>query len=253
MPREAFNPKDAIISFYRDELRKRYQVSHVRRFSQFDVISDESVDTLREYFLDHIYPPPERRAQLDDAFDHLGHLLRSPKRLQPLVTTALMSLWRLGRKLPAAVSAGRSTFDAYIESRKLERYMIEGAQKISLSKADTQDRLKMLSLIANIPEKHVRRLIRDILSLFRALANVSLLRTSAEIMDHVYEIMSKRTDLYTESECAGLALGIEVLRGGLELYEGMDPDVFPHIIDGIECVEFDWFDRVRAEVGAASK
>jgi len=252
MPRKAFDPKDAIISFYRDELRDRYQVAHVRKFAQFDVISDQSIDCLREYFLDHVYPPPERRAQLDDAFDHLGRLLRSPRRLQPLVTTALTSLWRLGRKLPAAVSAGRSTFDAYVETRKLERYMLAEAEKVRLTEAGTRDRRKMLALITNIPEKHVDRLIRDILNLFRALANVSLLRTSAEIMDHVYEIMGRRADLYTESEREGLALGIAVLRGGLELYEGMDAGVFTHIIDGIERVEFDWFDRVRAVVRTAS-
>ncbi|HNR30210.1 MAG TPA: hypothetical protein PKI11_04930 [Candidatus Hydrogenedentes bacterium] len=253
MPQKAFDRKEAIISFYREELCRRYQVASVRRFTPFDVISDETVDALRDYFLDHVYPPYERREQLDDAFDHLGRLLRSPKRLRPMVTMAITSLWRLGRQLPAAVSAGRATFDAYIESRKLEGYMLKEAEKIGLTAAAARDRITMLSLITDIPEKHVHRLIRDLLSLFHALAKVSLLRTSAEIMQRVHELMRRRTDLYTESECAGLALGLEVLRGGLALYESMEPEVFPHIIQGIELVEFDWYDAVRAEVAAARK
>lgn len=251
MPEVSATLRNAVIQFYRDELRERYEAKNVRRFREFDVIDDKLLATLRDYFLDHIYPPPTDREKLDDAFDHLGKLLRSPKRLGPLIRTVLRSMWRLGRKLPAAVSAGRATFDAYIESRKLENYMIERAVAINLTALETKDRRRMLSLITGIPDKHVQRLIRDILSLFHSLTQIELLRTSAEIMEHVHKIMESRPDLYLESERDGLALGLEVLRGGLGLFENMDPAAFPLIIRGIERVEFDWFDRVREETGAS--
>lgn len=249
MPEFSATLRNAVIQFYREELRERYQAMNVRRFTEFDVIDDRELGLLREYFLDHIYPSPKDRQKLDDAFDHLGLLLRSPKRMGPLVTTVLRSMWRLGRKLPAAASAGRSTFDAYIESRKLENYMLEQALAINLTAGETKDRRRMLLLITGIPEKHVRRLIRDILNLFHSLTQIELLRTSAEIMDHVHVIMESRPELYIERERDGLALGIEVLRGGLALFENMDPKAFPRIIRGIERVEFDWFDRVREESG----
>ena len=250
MPEVSPGLNKAVIEFYRDELRLRYQVKNVRRFDEFSVIDDATVDALRDYFLGHIYPSPSERAKLDDAFDHLGALLRSPKRLGPLVTTVLGSMWRLGRRLPAAASAGKATFDAYIETRRLERYMLERAAQIKLTAAQAKDRSKMLSLITGIPEKHVFRLIHDIINLFHSLTQIDLLRTSAEIMAHVHGIMEARPALYGKSDRDGLALGLDVLRGGLALFERMDNRVFPQLIHGIERIEYDWFDRVRAEAGA---
>lgn len=245
--------RDAVINFQRSELRNRYEIENVRRFEEFEPVSDESIHLLRDYFLEHVYAPPEDRAKLDEAFDHLGRLLASPKRLTPLMGTVLRSMWRLGRQLPAAVSAGRSTFDAYLETRRLENYMMKQAVESRLTLAQTRDRIRMLTLITSIPRKHVLRLIRDMINLFHSLTRISLLRTSEAIMEHVYEIMCDRPNVYPESERAGLALGIQVLQGGLALFENMDQELFPHIIRGIELVELDWYEAVCAEVGAAKR
>jgi hypothetical protein len=241
--------KTLIIQFYRKELELRYQLDNVRRFSTFKEVPDDTIARLRDYFLGHIYPPPRDRKKLDEAFDHLGRLLSSPKRLRPLVGTMFTSLWTLGRQLPAAISAGRSTFDAYAETRKLEQYMLKEARKQVLTVADSGDHHRMLSLIARIPEKHVHRLIKDIMSLFHSLTNIALLRTSHEIMQRCYDIMESRPEIYEEDEREGLRVGLRLLQGGLELFESMDARLFPVIIAGIEEVENDWYERVREEAG----
>jgi hypothetical protein len=244
--------KGAIIEFYRREIELRYQLDNVRRFDAFEDVTNDTITGLRVYFLEHIYPPPEDRKQLDEAFDHLGHLLRSPKQLQPLVGTALTSLWRLGRKLPGAISAGRSTFDAYSETRKLEGYMLTEALKRGYKQAEVEDRLSMLTLIGSIPEKHVLRLIKDITNLFHSLTNIELLSVSHQIMAKCREVMESHPDVYDESERAGISLGIQLLASGLELFKGIDASLFPPIIAGIQQVENDWYDRVREEVAAHS-
>ncbi|MFP4501281.1 MAG: hypothetical protein ACLFTT_09815 [Candidatus Hydrogenedentota bacterium] len=242
--------RSAIIQFYREELRHRYDLANVRQFEPFEDVPDETIVALRAYFLEHVYPPPEDREQLDEAFNHLGRLLRSPKRMRPLVGTAFSSLWTLGRKLPGAISAGRATFDAYSETRKLEQYMLSEAIARDYHEGDIEDRYKMLHLISSIPEKHVRRLIKDIMNLFHSLTNIALLRTSCTIMTRCYEIMEERPDLYDACERDGLALGLALLNGGLELFAQMDRSLFPQIIEGIEQVEHDWYNRVRTQVAA---
>jgi hypothetical protein len=235
-----------VIEFYRRELEARYQLENVRRFPEFNPISDARIERLREYFMQRIYPPPEQRKKLDDAFDHLNELLRSPHRLGPLVTTALRSLWRLGHRLPAAVQAGRSTVDAYRETRKLEACLIENAVRMGLRPKDSSDRTKMLQLIAGVPEKDVLRLIRDIVNLFRSLSNVALLETTVDIMKQSKAVMERHPDLYTENERAGLQLGLDIVSGGLALFRDMKPEEFDGVLRGIEAVETDWFARVRA-------
>ena len=244
--------KEAIIEFYRREIELRYELDNVRRFHAFDRVPDATILNLRTYFLEHIYPPPQDRRQLDEAFDHLGQMLRSPKQLQPLLGTAFTSLWRLGRKLPGAISAGRSTFDAYSETRKLEGYMYTAALRRGFKKAEVDDRLSMLTLIDGIPEKHVRRLIKDITNLFHSLTNVKLLSVSHQIMTRCREVMEDHAEVYDESDRAGISLGIELLASGLNLFEDMDASLFSPIIAGIQQVENDWYDRVREEVAAHS-
>jgi hypothetical protein len=240
--------KEAVITFYRDELRDRYQVKNVKRFEPFQGIEDRHIDALREYFLENIYPPAEERIKLDLAFDHLGDVLRSPRRMQPLMTTALSSFWRFGLQLPTAVNAARHTFDAYRETRKLEGFMLANAEKINLSKADTRKRETMLTLISDVPERDVVRLIDDILNLFRTLSNIKLLSTTVKMLDHFIDVMVKRPDLFNEADVAGISLGRQVVSGGLHLFERMTPEELPRVVDGIRLVEYDWYERVKAGV-----
>lgn len=249
MQKVEFSRKEAVIAFYRDELRKRYTLKNVRRFAPFEPISDSDIAALRDYFLDNIYPPPAERRKLDDAFEQLGAIIKSPRRLQPLMAAALGAFWRFGRQLPAAVSAGRNTFDAYRESRKLEEHMVRNADTIGLGPEDADKRERMLMLLANVPEEDVVRLIEDILTLFRTISNVELLSTTADIMDHFVEIMRGRPELYSENECAGIALGTGIVRGGLALFRQMAPEQLPMVVDGIREVEYDWFERIKAEAG----
>jgi hypothetical protein len=233
--------------FYRAELEGRYQLPNVRRFEEFGHIPDARINALRDFFLDRIYPPVEDRAELDFAIDHLGGVLRSPRRMRPLLGTALTGLWRMGHRLPAAVSAGLATVDAYRESRRLENILNEYAQERGLTLADAKRRESMVALIAGVPPSDVKRLINDILKLFHALSNIDMLRTAIELMELFIGTMKKNPSYFDEQDLAGVTLGRDIVRGGLELFEKIDPKDFPKIIKGIERVEFDWFERIQNE------
>jgi len=239
--------RKAIIAFYRDEIAHRYQVENIRRFKEFDPISEAEIDALREYFLHNIYPPPDKRQALDDAFDNLNAMLKSPARIKPLLKTAFTSIFKLGAQIPSAIAAGRSTVDAYMETRKLEGSLYESAVALHVTAKDKDKREKMVRLVSNVPEKEVKRLIYDILSLFKALSNVKLLRLTVDIMNKSLAIMEKNPKVYSESECDGLKLGLAVVVGGLQLFEGMKEEHFAHVLAGIEVVELDWFERILKE------
>jgi hypothetical protein len=239
--------KEAIIAFYRQELEDRYQLSNVRRFEEFSSVADERIDQLRAYFMQRIYPPVEQRAELDFAIDHLGGVLRSPKRMRPLLGVALTTIWKMGSRLPAAVSAGLSTVDAYRESRKLENYLLAYALEQKLRLADTRDRANMVRLIAGVPEADVKRLIYDILALFKALSNVPMLKSAVELMDLFIKTMKANPSYFNQQDLDGVQLGREIVQGGLNLFEQTSPRDLAQVIAGIEKVELDWFERIHQE------
>jgi hypothetical protein len=241
-----------VLTFYREELMRRYQLDNVRRFEPFETISDEQITELRDFFLDQIYPPVKRRASLDQAFDRLSSMLTSPRRMRPLVGTAIKSMWRMGTRLPSAISAGRSTVDAFIKTRELEAHMIKAGARRGLSPEQAEDREEMLKLIQTVPEKMVYRLIDDIMDLFRALSNTEMLKVALAFMEHCLTVMKKHPDLYDEDDLEGVTLGMELLRGGLHLFLEVEPSHFKNIIEGIKQVETDWFASVKAYSANAS-
>jgi len=250
MTTESSALREIVLGFYRDELQRRYQLINVRRFEEFEKISDKQITGLRDYFLEQIYPPLQQRDRLDAAFDRLGEMLRSPKRMSPLLSAALTSLWRMGTKIPAAVSTGKASIDAYLKTRKLEARLIETATKVKLKSKDAHDRARMVTLLQAVPEEEVLNLVSDILDLFRGLTNVEVLKVAVAFMEKCQGVMESRTDLYNDDDREGFRLGLSLLRGGLELVERMKPEDFPKLIAGIERVELDWFERVRKEASA---
>jgi hypothetical protein len=242
----------AVIDFYREEIRQRYELERMRQVKHFDAIPDEMLLALRNFFLERLYPPRETREEMHAAFDDLGQLLRSPKRLGHLLRAALFSMLRLGAHLPAALSAGIAAVDALRETRKLETSMMEVAQSLNIDPEHTSDRGTMLRLIAGLPEKTVRKLIADVLRLFEALSDVKMLSGMLRIMERCKETMESRPDIYTDQDRSSISLGLEVLRGGHDLFLQLKPKDFPRILKGIESIELAWYRSVRKEAGGTS-
>lgn len=244
--------KHAVLRFYREELCARYQLENVRRFEEFKGVSDAQIVALRDFFMERIYPEPQERDQLDAAFDQLGHMLRSPMRMQPLVGAALTSLWRMGHRLPSAIGAGRATIDAYLKTRLLESEMMAEAKRLKFKEKDFASRDRMIRLIIAVPEVQVMQLIKDILALFHALTNTEMLQVAAQFMRECSKVMEKRTDLYTDDDREGVALGLGLLEQGLALFLSVKKEQFPAIIEGINQLELDWYQRVLKEAEEAS-
>ena len=149
----------------------RYQLERLRQVNSFDSISDTILDSLREFFLERLYPPMEMRIRLDVAFEDISMLLRSPGRLGPLVKAALPSMLRISMHLPAIITTGIATVDALHETRQLEKELMIVADKIQPELKQVLDkkvyaesyREVMLKLIAGVPEKTVHTLIDNVI------------------------------------------------------------------------------------------
>ena len=104
MNKEPAEASDAVVAFLREELKRRYLYDNVRRFKELKDIDEDIVTAFREFALSRIYPEGKARAEIDGAFASLHEMLRSPRKMASLGPIALAAVWRLGRRLPAALS-----------------------------------------------------------------------------------------------------------------------------------------------------
>jgi len=237
----------AIIDAYREELSDRYQLENIRRFQVLDPIPDETVEELRGFLLKYIYPDSAERERLDDAFDRMRGIMRSPRRLTPLMKMAFKTVWKLGVKFPTAMATGNHALEACLNARKLEAEMIAFAERKDLTAEDFRDRVVAVRVFASTPEADMTGFRKEVLTLFKSLSDVDLLAATVDIMENSRKVMETRPDLYTEREAAGFRLGYEILRKGLDLFRKLTPMEFSVIIKGIEVVEIDWYDRIKME------
>lgn len=239
-----------VIDAYREELRKRYSVENVSRFPNMRRLNAEIVEELREFFLTLIYTDSATRETFDAAFENLGSVLRNPRKLMPFMTTAISSLWKLGTQFPAAVSAGWRTLEAYLETRRLEKTMIEVLEKLLQTKSISDlASYRLISgdfrtMITGIPLKEVERFQGDTVLFFESLSNKKLLRSTIEIMQESLSIMDNRRALYSPEERAGLDYGYKVLAEGYRLFEKLNDEEIKIILEGIVVIEKDWYDRM---------
>ncbi|MBI3395528.1 MAG: hypothetical protein HY042_06820 [Spirochaetia bacterium] len=237
--------RDNVISAYRNHLEERYTIKNVRRFEKLANFPDHKVLEIRGFFLERLYPEPAVRTQLESAFENLGTVLKSPRKLLPLVGTMASGIWKLGSLIPAAVSGGLHTLEAYIEIRRLETTMVKYAVKHNLTGRDLADDTVFARMIASIPDKDVQSFRRDTNKLFEALANTSLLTTTVEILRHSIDVMEKKKDLYSEPELAGIRLGSALLTEGLNLFVSLTPEEVHMLQHGVDTIEMDWIERMR--------
>lgn len=238
--------KAAVIEAYRDELRQRYSERNIRRFPELASIQVQTIGELREFFLKFIYPTPESRGIRDSSFDEMGKVLKSPRKLWPLFGTAVSSIWKLGGNIGAAIQAGLRSLEAYIESKRLEKAMIDIARSQGVAPDEFRRPETVPRIVRLIPAKKVVRFQKDMILLFESLANVKLLENSLGILRDSRKIMAERPQTYNERELAGLDFGLELLTGGYELFRSLSTAEVDLVLQGIDRVEKDWYQTIFA-------
>lgn len=243
--------KRAVIDGYREELRERYALENIRRFGQFDGISDPKIEALRDYLLECVYPAAAERDNLDVAFEHLAQILHCPRRMAPLMKMAVVTAWKLGLGFPSAMAMGTHAIEVHRETRRLEESMCEFARIHQNTPETMARRESIVRMVAQVPEQEMLRFRKDVLKLFECLSNVRLLAAAVTIMENAKNLMESRPDLYGPEDVAGFRLGHDVLRRGLALFQKLRPSEFAALLGGIEAVEIDWYDGIKAEAAAS--
>lgn len=233
--------REGVLNAYRLHLGQRYTAQNVKRFEGLENFPDQKIEQLRDFFLTRLYPPAGERQELEHAFERLGSVLRSPRKMMHMFGTAVTSVFRLGSLLPAALKAGIATFDGYLEIQRLERMMAESGEPGS----NLLEEKTFARIIAAIPEADIQRFRSDLVRLFRALANVKLLEKTLEILENSISVMKSKSSIFDEDDLKGAATGLHLLRDGLSIFRTLTPSEIELLLGGVDRIEMDWIGRMQ--------
>lgn len=235
----------AVVDYLRKSLADRYSLQTIRRYRGFSGLSDEHIQSIREFGLRYIYPEWETRCFQNKVFEKLMALLASPLRLSPLTATALKSFLRFGRDLPKAVEAGKKVINAFETTRSLEYRIVQEIKDRNLIKKNSLCReISITVALAAIGREEFETFVGNLVALMNLLAQRRLLETGAAVLHAIAVAMDKRPDLYDETERKGVHYAVEIMNHGLAIFDRLDERAVKEAIQAIPQVEHEWFERV---------
>ena len=234
-----------LIEKYRAVVSKRYDYKIVaKKFELPESISKEVVDTLRNYFLESLYPEPAQREKLDTAFEELQNYVLHPGRIADLLGNIGSAILRFGFQFPVAVKSGFVALEVHTAAKHFEHSLLSGAQqnKFIVPISDEQ----FYVCLASIPKPQLEKFINEVTELFHAFSNTDLLSKTISIMDDVLQRMYAKKNIYSQNEIEAIELGREIIRRGHDLFLHLDAQTKFDILELVKANEREFLESVYA-------
>ncbi|MEM7179844.1 MAG: hypothetical protein AAF518_02950 [Spirochaetota bacterium] len=241
------NPNFAIlINAYRESLVRRYSEENISRFPQLQQVEREVIDRLVYYFLELLYPEYETRIELDNAFRSLAGFVKSPRKFLGIVGNMGYAIMKFGKHLLSGIKAGSAALSSYVTAHRFENTLFGYAEPMIRAGVDLQEEEQFNLLVAKISYQEADEFRKNIVSLFKTLANRPLLEKIILINEHVIEKMKAATHIYSQTEIKGIEMGLDILKRGKVVFAELPEETVAIILRGIDTVEKDFFDRAYA-------
>jgi hypothetical protein len=203
MPNE--NILKEIIEGYRNTIAQRYQYQNIQRKYEIpESMTEETVNSIRSYFLNYIYPEFEKRAELNEAFQCLDDYTKHPEKLLRALVDSVRLIFSHGRHLPKILKSGLKAMNTFKAATNFEDKLINKATNSKI--AAPYDVSKINGLIKQLSRKEIQQFIDSAESLFEILHDEPLIKNIKEVIQTLISIMKKKQESYSLNEVKGHAL-----------------------------------------------
>ena len=228
------NILDEVILGYRQVIHERYQHDSLKEAYDLPASFDqERVDRFRDFFLENIYPKPEKRDELNEAFDSLDEYIKSPEKLLRLLVESAKLIFKYGRHLPKILSAGMKALRSFRSANVFEGKLVD--QAIASGKQPPFDKNDIEGFIGALNKSDIESFIENSKSLFETLHDRELVKKISEIVEHLIDSMKSQPQHYSSQEISGLELGRDIIKGGDALFTQLSVEeqsqIFEFVID----------------------
>jgi len=209
--------KKGVIEGYRNLLQERYQYDKIKAAYNLPPALDETrVENLKAYFLNYVYPPPERRAVLEAAFEDLDNYIKNPQKLLRILIDSGSLIFKYGRHLPKILGAGLNALKSFRLATQLEYNLVKNAIDLGLNPPYNSTDIK--TLLSALTYEELIAFTKHNEALFQVLYDRNLVQKIIEIVEHLIRKMKKRPNVYTATEVDALALGRDIIKEGNRLF-----------------------------------
>jgi len=235
--------QDEIILAYRKIIEKRYDFAELKKRADLpDSFTEERVNKFKAYFLNYVYPTPDRRDELNEAFESLDNYIKHPEKLLRLLMDSASLLFKYGRHLPKILKAGIKALQAFRKANKFERQLVNRALALKLEAPFSQTDIE--TLIGKLSRAEIEEFIESGQQLFETLHDRTLVAKIQEVVSSLIEKMKKRPNSYSPTEIRGLEMGQEIIREGDLLFDQLGTDEQQLVFDYTIQLEREMLDKM---------
>ncbi|MFT4849739.1 MAG: hypothetical protein ACI83B_002287 [Sediminicola sp.] len=234
---------EEIIEGYRNTIYQRYQYQIIKdKYRLPESINEETVNQLRNYFLDYMYPENKTREELNEAFKSLDDYIKHPQKLLRILLDAAKLIFRYGRHLPTILNSGLKAMKTFKAATHFENNLVDEAIKNKIEAPYTQSKIN--TLIKLLSRKEIEEFIENSQTLFEILHDRILMQNIKEIIQYLINIMKKNVESYSVIEVKGLEIGLEMLTQGDKLFTQLTTEDQENLITLISEIEKDKLDHI---------
>ena len=206
-----------IITGYRKLVEERYNYGNLKEREGFpNSFDEEKVNKLRAYFLDYLYPAPNKREELNAAFEGLDEYIKHPSKLLRLLLDSGSLLFKYGKHLPQILKAAIHALQSFRKANDFEEKLVKQAE--ILRKKEPSAVIDINYLIGHLSSSEIEEFIESGQNLFETLKNRALVARIIVIVDKLIEKMSLRPQTFTNQDLQALLIGKEIINVGDSLF-----------------------------------
>jgi len=184
---------EEIIEGYRNTIYQRYQYQNIKDNYKIPVtINEETVNLLRNYWLNYIYPEFDKRKELNESFQSLDNYIKHPKKLLRLLLDATKLIFNYGRHLPKILTTGLKAMKTFRAAERFENSFVDEAIKNKIEAPYDEDKIN--ALIKLLPRKEIERFIDISQSLFEILHDRIQIEKIKEIIQYLILAMKRKEE-----------------------------------------------------------
>jgi hypothetical protein len=237
---------NGVVIGFRKLIYDRYQYDEVvSKYEIPDSFDEERMARYRNFFLDQIYPHPENREPLEEAFRSLDNYLTHPDKLLRIVFHSAAIVFRHGRSIPRLMGAGIKVFKSFRTATDFEVKLVRKAK--SSGKLPPYSSADINSFVVALRKKEIHDFVVNTTNLLELLNDKRLVREIITIMKELIARMKKSPKDYSKSEIGGLEIAFQMLIEGNGLFESLSTVDQKRIIEVVVAIEVDVLEGLFTE------
>ncbi|MGB0368600.1 MAG: hypothetical protein ACPGU4_11975 [Flavobacteriales bacterium] len=237
---------NGVIIGFRQLIYDRYQYDSVAsKYEIPDSFDEDRMNLYRDFFLEQIYPHPDNRELLEEAFRSLDNYISHPDKLLRILFDSAAIVLRHGRSIPKLMAAGLKAFKSFRTATEFEAKLVRKAKSSGkLPPYSTDD---VNGFIKALRKKEIDQFVVNTTDLLELLYDRRLMREVIKITSELIARMKKSPRSYSTSEIAGLEIGLGMLTVGNQLFESLSSADQRQIIAVVVAIEVDVLEDLFAE------